>query len=248
MVDSASIEEQLKEVDDWDLRLEIIDIALRPPEPQLLDTSVLQNLDWVDRQIEAGKGHWSEEEERALQSRFGVDHANDLLDLGSLYKALESRDGYPWLICAPAVAEAGLLRGSRGKSLDGLIKFLTDHQDGWGGDAYPGIARGIVLGGRNSRISPLILKGLGVATPEELVKDRGPIAFLPDMGDRMLASYALLANIPAILTTDRRTFWAHRAKLVELGVQVFRPSELLALYMPYWSALDSEFKKRADKS
>jgi hypothetical protein len=56
-----------------------------------------------------------------------------------------------------------------------------------------------------------------------------------------------LANIPAILTTDRRTFWAHRDKVRELGVEIFRPSELLDLYVPYWDAMEYEFaRRRAD--
>ena len=51
-------------------RFELIENALRPPEPQLLDTCVVQNLDWVDRQIElqGGRVIWDDaslEETRA---------------------------------------------------------------------------------------------------------------------------------------------------------------------------------------
>ncbi|WP_407147862.1 hypothetical protein [Bradyrhizobium sp. ORS 86] len=41
---------------------------------------------------------------------------------------------------------------------------------------------------------------------EQIVADGGPLGFLSDSGDRQVAAYALLANIPAILTTDRKTF------------------------------------------
>jgi len=75
----------------------------------------------------------------------------------------------------------------------------------------------------------------------------GPLGFLRDRGDRLVATRALLANIPAVLTFDQRTFWAHRAALAEFGLQVVRPAELLALYEPYWAALELEFaRRRAD--
>jgi hypothetical protein len=37
-----------------DKRMDLIDDALCPPEPQLIDTCLLQNLDWVDRRRESG--------------------------------------------------------------------------------------------------------------------------------------------------------------------------------------------------
>lgn len=223
-------------------RLEIIEDTLRPPEPQLLDTCVLQNLDWVDRNIEAGGDQWANERELTL--KFGIELANDLLDLATLYKRLEELGGYPWLVCEAAVEETNVLSGPKGQGIGRLIQFLTGHQDEWSGDAYPGIARGLLLSRREARISPLILRGLGVSSHEELVDVRGPLSFLPDRGDRLVVSHALLANVPAILTTDRRTFWSHRDTLLEFGVQIFRPSELLCLYTPYWQALSAEFLRR----
>ena len=65
----------------------------------------------------------------------------------------------------------------------------------------------------------------------------GPLSFLPDHGDRVIAGHAIFANVPAILTTDRTTFWSHRERLAEFGVRVVRPSELLRMYETYWAAL-----------
>jgi hypothetical protein len=94
------------------------------------------------------------------------------------------------------------------------------------------------------RISPLILRGLGVRSAEEVIAPVGPLGFLCHQGDRVVAAHALLANVPAVLTLDRRTFWKHRAALAEFGLQVVRPAQLLALYKPYWGALDAEFARR----
>ena len=54
-------------------RLHIIEESLCPPEPQLLDTSVLQNLDWVDRKLEAAEDgvDWDDAAVAELEARFG---------------------------------------------------------------------------------------------------------------------------------------------------------------------------------
>lgn len=153
MIVTSSFEEQLAREADPGRRLEIIEEALCPPEPQLLDTSVLQNLAWVDRVIDAGGDHWS-----------------------------ESGDRKTYCVGPRVNVSAGLLRG--------------------------------------------------------------PLSFLPDRGDRLVASHALLANIPIILTTDRRTFWAHREMLLTFGVRIIRPGELLDWYIPYWNALAAEYDRR----
>lgn len=244
MTSAPTLEERLRNETDPARRVDLIEDALCPPEPHLLDTCVLQNLDWVDRKIQAGAGAWSEDRERELQQQFGVALANDLLDLGTLYKRFEYGGGYPWLVCRAAVDEAAVLQNAKGEGVRQLIQFLIGHQEDWVGDAYPGIAQGLLLADRRARVSPLILRGLGVSSPDEVVDPGGPLSFLPDRGDRLVASHALLANIPVIVTTDRRTFWAHRARLLALGVQVLRPSELLELYIPYWDALSVEFERR----
>jgi hypothetical protein len=169
--------------------------------------------------------------------------ASDLIDLGTLYKEFEHRSGYPWLVCKAAVEEAALLHGPRGERLRNLLAFFTGHQDGWTDDAYPGIAKGLLLSSGPFRVSPLILRALGVESAEEVHAETGPLAFLPDRGDRMVAAHALLSNVPVVLTMDRATFWAHRAPLNALGLRAMRPSELLSLYVPYWREVDAELAR-----
>ena len=206
---------------------------------------MLQNLDWVDRYREpTGCATWDDESIARLTKRFGSELANDLLDLGTLYTEFEERGGYPWLVCNGAVDEAELLRGEKGDRLRRMIEFLADHQSDWCSDAYPGIAQGLLLTRNRHRASPLILRALGVTSAEEVVSATGPLAFLPDRGDRLIATHALLANIPVVLTSDHRTFWNRRDRLAPLGLTVMRPGELLKLYESYWDALDGEFARR----
>jgi hypothetical protein len=227
-------------------RIALIDAALRPPEPQLLDTCAIQGLDWVDRVAdqEGGSVHWDDERRGALADRYGAEHADELIDLGTLYRTFEVRGAYPWLVCTTAVQEARLLRGEKGERVRDMLHFLAGHQEDWTVNAYPGIAVGLLLPVGPTRVSPLVLRGLGVRSSEEVLAPAGPLCFLPDRGDRLVAAQALLANIPAVLTLDRRTFWTHREALAEFGLQVLRPRELLALYEPYWQGLDAEFARR----
>jgi hypothetical protein len=225
--------------------MDLIHDVLRPPEPQLLDTCVLQNLDWVDRQLKE-KHHvvWDEVAMRELSALNGMDMANDLVDLGIIYKKFEYFGGYPWLVCKVNSLEASPARGDRGSGLRDIIGFFGGHQDDLVNDAFPGVALGLLGESRSARISPLILKVLGVESVEQIFSIDGPLSFLPDEGDRRIAGCALVANIPVILTTDRKTFWKHRNVMRDFGVKVMRPSELLALYEPYWAALSDEFERR----
>lgn len=235
----------LKHTTDPGRRMDLIDEVLRPPEPQLLDTCVIQNLDWVDRQLEErGRIMWDDAALLGLSTQYGADMANDLVDLGILYKKFEFFGFYPWLVCETNFSEASLFRGDRGSRLRDILRFFDGHQEDLSGDSFPGIALGLLNGGKSARVSPLMLKGLGVNSVDDVFLCDGPLWFLRDEGDRRIAGHALLANVPVILTTDRNTFWKHRADLSEFGVEVMRPSDLLALYAPYWAALSVEFKRR----
>ena len=180
---AATLEEPWAAESDPGKRMRLIDDALRPPEPQLLDTSVLQNLDWVDRCREpTGCVTWDDESIARLTERYGSKLANDLLDLGTLYTEFEERSGYPWLVCNGAIDEAELLGGEKGDRLRRMIEFLAGHQDDWCSDAYPGIAQSLLLTRRPYRVSPLILKALGVRSADDVSSPTGPLAFLPDRG------------------------------------------------------------------
>ncbi|UJR83203.1 hypothetical protein [Sandaracinus amylolyticus] len=241
----VELQERLAAEADPGRRRALIDEALRPPEPQLLDTCVLQNLDWVDRQLEAnGPMVWDDVATAELVRQYGTDLAHDLIDVGILYKRFEWYGGYPWLVCDAALEETGLLQGPKGRSVRDLLEFLVGHQEQWSNDAYPGIAQGLLLAKGRARVSPLILRGLGVQSVEELHAADGPLSFLADRGDRLVATHALLSNIPVVLTTDRKTFWARRDRLLDMGLQVMRPSELLDVYEPYWKTLEAEFARR----
>lgn len=225
--------------------MEMIHLELGPPEPQLLDTCVLQNLDWVDRLLESrGTVTWDEPSIAELAERYGEDLAEDLIALGVLYKSFEWRSGYPWLVCEAAVNEAQLLAGPLGERLRQMIEFLGTHQSEWVPDSYGGVAPGLLFPTPPTRVSPLILRGLCVEAPGDAWAVDGPLSFLPDEGDRKLATAALFANVPAVLTTDRRTFWSHRGSLMRFGLKVLRPTELLALYEPCWEAEELEFARR----
>lgn len=244
---TSPLKARLEQEVDAARRIEIIEQELCPPEPQLLDTCVLQNLDWVDRRTESdGPLTWDDGAVADLTERYGAELANDLIDLGILYKEFEDRSGYPWLVSRAAQGEASLADGAKGVRLLSLLGFFRGHQDDWSDDAYPGIAKGLLSARRSIRVSPLLLRGLGVTSVDEIHSVRGPLSFLPDEGDRMVAAEALIANVPVLLTTDRRTFWKHRVELDAFGLAVMRPTELLKLYEPYWEALDEEFMRRRE--
>lgn len=136
-------------------RIEIIEQELFPPEPRLLDTCVLQNLDWVDRRIESGgPTTWDDEAVADLTERYGAELANDLIDVGILYKELEDRSGYPWLVSRTSQGEASLADGVKGVRLLSLLGFFRGHQDDWSDEAYSGIEKGaIVRSSTHSRVA-----------------------------------------------------------------------------------------------
>ena len=224
----------------------MIERELCPPEPQLLDTCALQGLDWVDRQLEAlGSVHCDEAARNALMAQRGEAMADDLIALGCLYKEFEGRDGYPWLVCNVSIEESEGATGIKGSRLREIISFIRGHQECIDACSFPSLAGGLLWSDlKSSRVSPLILKALGVQSPEDIGGATGPLNFLPDDGDRLIAAQALVANVPVILTTDRKTFWNYRARLRPLGVAVMRPSELLHLYESYWDACDAESERR----
>jgi hypothetical protein len=247
MRDEETLKARLEREVDPAPRLKIIERELCPPEPQLLDTCVIQNLDWVDRRIESDGGvTWDYTAVDALRERYGADLANDLIDLGILYKEFENRSGYPWLVSRAAHVEASRGDGFKSMGTVSLLEFFRGHQDDWSDEAFPGIAKGLLFDARRFGVSPLLLRGLGVTSVDEIHSATGPLSFLSDQGDRMIVAEALIANVPVVLTKDRTTFWKYGVELDALGLAVMRPTELLKLYEPYWYALDAEYIRRRD--
>lgn len=240
-----SLETILESMADQACRMRLIDDALCPPEPQLIDTCILQNLDWVDRQLEEnGCVIWDDVKTERLSAQFGGEMASDLIDLGVIYKKFEILGHYPWVVCDTNFFEVSMFRGDKSVRLQEITSFFRGHQEDLSVQSFPGAAIGALMESGRSRVSPLILKYLGVESTDQLISDEGPLSFLQDHGDRRVAACAIVCNIPSIITTDRKTFWRHRGKLNDFGVQVMRPSELLDLYEPYWSALSREFDRR----
>jgi hypothetical protein len=241
----SSLRAALRKEENPATRMDLIEAALCPPEPHLLDTCVLYNLDWIDRLLESkGNVTWDDAAISDLEHRYGAELAKDLIDLGILYKEFENRSGYPWLVSRTAQGEVSPSDGVKGVRLGSLLEFFRGHQDDWCDEAYPGLAKGLLFPTRRPRVSPLLLRGLGVTSVDEIHLAAGPLSFLQDEGDRLVAAEALIANVPVVLTTDRKTFWRHRAGLDRFGLAVMRPTELLELYEPYWEALDEESTRR----
>lgn len=224
--------------------MQLIDSTLLPPEPQLLDTCVLQNIDWVDRQLVKNNSiFWDDKAVGELASRYGTDHADDLIALGSLYKAFEYRGGYPWLVCAKNFSEAEPAMGERGDRLRDVIRFFQGHQDDLSVHSYPKVSIGLLSLAKPS-VHPLILRSMNVSDFSQLSEDTGPLRFLKDDGDRFIAATAIASNVPAILTTDKKSFWAKRLELEKFGAEIIRPRELLEKYELYWAACEHEFERR----
>lgn len=208
-----------------------------PPEPMLLDTCLIQNIEWVwDQMEDENGGNWSEERVAELEQRFGAELVAELLDLGYLVDHFQYEGGFPWLVSASARSEIESLISSKGtKVLAGWTRLL-EHQEDWGIDSFRGAAPSVLVPSPLARVNPLILRGLGVATVEEIVAPDGVLGAFRDDGDRALIRDALLSGTPAILTTDLRSFWAHREELYDLGVEVWRPSDALAAYERRWAS------------
>lgn len=218
--------------------------VLGPPEPMLLDTCAIQNVEWVwDRMEDDDGGQWSEERIVELETRYGEEMANELLALGFLVDRLQWQ-GFPWLVSASARGEIEWLTGTKGDGVRRGWSRLSEAQEDWGIDSFRGVAASVLDPSPEVRVNPLILRGLGVASVDALVAADGPLAKFRDAGDRALIRDALLSGVPAILTTDLRSFWLHRAELYDYGLEVWRPSDALTAYEPKWAAEEEHFARR----
>ena len=220
----------------------VVNLPAGPPEPMLLDTCVIQNLEWVWELVENNVS-WTDERFAVVEAEFGAPLAVELLALDQLVDHLRW-SGFPWLVSASAQRELDRVVASKGDSLRAGWRRLAEAQEEWGTDCYGSVAPAVLSPGSTARPSPLILRGLGVSSLEEIVAADGPLAEFRDSGDRELVRDALLGGVPAILTTDLRSFWAKREVVLEYGLEVWRPSDALRAYIPRWNAQEEEFARR----
>ena len=83
--------------------IKVIEQELFPGELQLLDARVLQNPDWVDHRIESyGFITCADGADADLTERYAAELANDVMNLGILYKEFEDRSSYRWMVSRAA--------------------------------------------------------------------------------------------------------------------------------------------------
>jgi len=202
-----------------------------PPAPMLLDTCLIQHLEFV-MDLLGETFVWPPNAERWIRRRYGTALGEDLIALGEIVAFLYPRQGPPWAVSETSWDELSKIGGAKGSR---LRAWWSDWAGYWeaSADQFPGID------------ADALWASEPVADPDQLqlfdtpsVRRRdtaiergfGPFA---DEGDRALICDAVRANIPAILTTDVRSFWAHRAWLYQAGIEVWRPRDL-------WAAIDPE--------
>jgi hypothetical protein len=202
----------------------------------LLDTCVIQNLEWVWDRMEEERGEqWTGEQVQELERQFGPQLAEELLALGCLVSHLQW-EGFPWLVSASARGEIERFRGRKQAGILRGWTRLSEAQGDWANDSFRGVAASVLEASAEVRVNPLTLRGLGVRSVDEIVANDGPLSIFRDRGDRALIRDALLSGVPAILTTDLRSFWNHREALYDYGVEVWRPHDALNAYEPVWAA------------
>jgi hypothetical protein len=90
----------------------------QPPEPMLLDTCLLQHLEFV-MDILDETFVWPPEAERWIRRRFGPELGTDLVALGDLVTYLFPRQGPPWAVSVSSWEEIVQIEGLKGSRLRG---------------------------------------------------------------------------------------------------------------------------------
>jgi hypothetical protein len=196
-----------------------------PPLPMLLDTCLLQHLEFV-MDLLGDALRWPPGAIDWLKRRYGDRLGTELIALGEIVAYLLPRQPPPWVVSETSLLELQRLGGTKGSR---LRAWWYDWADFWAGyaEAYPEILTealappsAVVAAGQLSLFELPSRSQLDLESNTAL----GP---LRDAGDRALVRDALRCDIPAILTTDLRSLWSHRAWLYQTGVEVWRPSDFL---------------------
>ena len=200
----------------------------------LLDTCVVQNMEWVWSRIDDDAPEPSPTDDEQIRRRYGDAFASELFALEELAYRLRWSRGFPWLVSQEARDELMRVSGAKGDGLTTGWQFFAGHNEDWAPDCFGPVAPAMLLQRPGPMLSPVMLKGLGVDTEEQVIAPDGPLRSLRDEGDRLLVRTALLAGVRGILTTDLRSFWSQRETLFPLGIEVWRPSDALKAYMDCW--------------
>jgi len=193
----------------------------------LLDTCAVQHLDTV--LTLCGDGRQLDEEcARNLVARYGPDLGAELVALADLSRLL-GYNGPPWAVSETSLFELEQVNGARGAA---LLRWWSDLWHYWHScqEFFPEIdCSGLGWPQPDVSSSQLALFKLEAAVPGHAAPDE-PLALLPDVGDRALVRDAIRAGIPAILTTDLRSFWSRRRDIYSYGIEVWRPTDVLRVY------------------
>lgn len=206
-----------------------------PPEPMLLDTCVVQNMEWVWGRIDDDAPEPSPADDEQIRRRYGAAFAAELFALEELAYRLRWSQGFPWLVSQETQDELRRVSGSKGEGLITGWQYFAGHNEDWAPDSFGSVAPAMLFQRPGLTASPLILKGLGVDTEEQIITAGGPLRVLRDEGDRRLVRTALISGVRAILTTDLRSFWSRREALFSLGIEIWRPTDALTAYVECWS-------------
>jgi hypothetical protein len=201
----------------------------------LLDSCVIQNMEWVWSRIADDAPEPSTEENDRIRFRYGSPFADELFALEELAYRLRWSSGFPWLVSPETRLELERTHGPKGEELMTGWSYFAGHSEDWAPDSFGSVAPALLFQSVELTPSPLILKGLGVENVDHIVAPDGPLRALRDDGDRRLVRAALLSGVRAILTTDLRSFGSQRAALFPLGIEVWRPSDVLSAYLDHWS-------------
>jgi hypothetical protein len=173
---------------------------------------------------------WPPNAERWIRRRYGTVLGEDLVALGEIVTFLYPRQGPPWAVSETSWEELSKIGGAKGSRLRAWWSDWASYWDA-SADQFPEVDSA-TLWGSEAMARPGQLQLF--EAPAARWRDRaieggfGPFA---DAGDRALIADAVRAKVPAILTTDVRSFWTHRAWLYQAGIEVWRPRDL-------WLALD----------
>lgn len=201
-----------------------------PPAPMLLDTCLIQHLEFV-MDILGEAFIWPANAERWIRRRYGPELGEDLIALGDIVAFLFPRQGPPWAVSETSWDELSKIGGTKGSRLRGWWSDWAGCWEGWI-EQFPDIDAD-ALWPNDTAADPSQLQLFESPAPVrhlDLATD-GSYGPFTDNGDRALIRDAIRSNVLAILTTDVRSFWAHRSWLYQAGIEVWRPRDL-------WVAID----------